>query len=72
MPSMRKVKGGYKVYNKETGKSKFVKHKKQAEDMVNKGYSKSKSSYKKNKNVTAEDVSFDYGGQLFKAEHWVN
>ena len=44
MPSMRKVKGGYKVYNKETGKSKFVKHKKQAEDMVNKGYSKSKSS----------------------------
>jgi len=49
MPSMKKVKGGYKVYNKETGKSKFVKHKKQAEDMVNKGYSKSKSSYKKNK-----------------------
>ena len=40
--------------------------------MVNKGYSKSKSSYKKNKNVTAEDVSFDYGGQLFKAENWVN
>ena len=72
MPSMRKVKGGYKVDNKETGKSKFVKHKKQAEDMVNKGYSKSKSSYKKNKNVTAEDVSFDYGGQLFKAENWVN
>lgn len=69
---MRKVKGGYKVYNKETGKSKFVKHKKQAEDMVNKGYSKSKSSYKKNKNVTAKDVSFDYGGQLFKAENWVN
>ena len=69
---MRKVKGGYKVYNKEPGKSKFVKHKKQAEDMVNKGYSKSKSSYKKNKNVTAEDVSFDYGGQLFKAENWVN
>ena len=69
---MRKVKGGYKVYNKETGKSKFVKHKKQAEDMVKKGYSKSKSSYKKNKNVTAEDVSFDYGGQLFKAENWVN
>jgi len=72
MPSMSKVKGGYKVYNKETGKSKFVKHKKQAEDMVNKGYSKSKSSYKKNKNVTAKDVSFDYGGQLFKAENWVN
>ena len=72
MPSMTKVKGGYKVYNKETGKSKFVKHKKQAEDMVNKGYSKSKSSYKKNKNVTAKDVSFDYGGQLFKAENWVN
>ena len=69
---MTKVKGGYKVYNKETGKSKFVKHKKQAEDMVNKGYSKSKSSYKKNKNVTAKDVSFDYGGQLFKAENWVN
>lgn len=69
---MSKVKGGYKVYNKETGKSKFVKHKKQAEDMVNKGYSKSKSSYKKNKNVTAKDVSFDYGGQLFKAENWVN
>ena len=42
MPSMSKVKGGYKVYNKETGKSKFVKHKKQAEDMVKKGYSKSK------------------------------
>ena len=69
---MTKVKGGYKVYNKETGKSKFVKHKKQAEDMVNKGFSKSKSSYKKNKNVTAKDVSFDYGGQLFKAENWVN
>ena len=69
---MSKVKGGYKVYNKETGKSKFVKHKKQAEDMVNKGYSKSKSSYKKNKNVTAKDVSFDYGGQLFKAENWTS
>ena len=69
---MRKLKGVYKFYNKETGKSKFVKHKKQAEDMVNKGYSKSKSSYKKNKDVTAEDVSFDYGGQLFRAENWIN
>jgi hypothetical protein len=72
MPSMSKVKGGYKVYNKETGKSKFVKHKKQAEDMVKKGYSKSKASYKKNKDITAEDVSFDYGGQLFKAENWTS
>ena len=72
MPSMTKVKGGYKVYNKETGKSKFVKYKKQAEDMVKKGYSKSKKSYKQNKDVTADDVSFDYGGQLFKAENWVN
>ena len=40
--------------------------------MVKKGYSKSKKSYKQNKDVTADDVSFDYGGQLFKAENWVS
>jgi len=61
MPSMYKVKGGYKVYNKKTKKSKIYKSKKKASSIVKKGY-------KSDKNVTGAD----YGGQLFKAENWLS
>ena len=65
MPSMTKVKGGYNVYNKVTKKKKFVKLKKQAEQMVSKGY---KNEYK-TKTSTGK-VNFDYGGKLFSSEAW--
>ena len=60
---MTKVKGGYKVYNKKTKKSKIYKSKKKASSIVKKGY--------KAENVIKNGGS-DYGGQLFKVENWVN
>ena len=63
MPSMTKVKGGYKVYNKKTKKSKIYKSKKKASSIVKKGY--------KSENIIKNRGS-DYGGQLFKVENWVN
>ena len=77
MPSMTKVKGGYKVFNKETGKSVFVKQKSKAEGMVKKGYKGYlKKKYKKsvNKKVSENIIDnggSDYGGQLFRAENWL-
>ena len=78
MPSMTKVKGGYKVFNKETGKTVFVKQKSKAEGMVKKGYKGYlKKKYKKSaKDNVDENIikngGSDYGGQLFKAENWLN
>ena len=63
MPSMTKVKGGYKVYNKKTKKSKIYKSKKKASSIVKKGY--------KSENIIKNGGS-DYGGQLFKAENWTS
>ena len=63
MPSMSKVKDGYKVYNKKTKKSKIYKSKKKASSIVKKGY--------KSENII-ENGGSDYGGQLFKAENWLN
>ena len=75
---MTKVKGGYKVFNKETGKSVFVKQKSKAEGMVKKGYKGYlKKKYKKSaKDNVDENIikngGSDYGGQLFKAENWLS
>jgi len=66
MPSMKKVKGGYEVYNKETGKTTFTKFKKNADNLVAKGYHK-----KKYKKVTTKEIGFDYGGKLFDADSWI-
>lgn len=78
MPSMTKVKGGYKVFNKETGKTVFVKQKSKAEGMVKKGYKGYlKKKYKKSaKDNVDENIikngGSDYGGQLFRPENWLN
>ena len=64
MPSMYKVKGGYKVYNKKTKKSKIYKSKSKAQAIVKKGY--------KSKENIIDNGGSDYGGQLFKAENWLN
>ena len=75
---MTKVKGGYKVFNKETGKTVFVKQKSKAEGMVKKGYKGylkkkyKKSAGKKVKENIIENGGSDYGGQLFRAENWLN
>jgi len=61
---MYKVKGGYKVLNKETGKTKLYKSKKKAQAIVKKGY--------KSKENIIENGGSDYGGQLFKAENWLS
>jgi len=55
MPSMKKVKDGYEVYNKNTKKTKLVKTKKQAEKIVKKGYKKEE---------------LDYGSKLFDVNSW--
>ena len=60
---MYKVKGGYKVYNKKTKKSKIYKSKSEAKAIVKKGY--------KSENII-ENGGSDYGGQLFKAENWLS
>mgnify|MGYP006135768385 FL=1 len=64
MPSMKKVKGGWKVTNKETGKSYIYKSKTAAKAVVRKGY--------KSKEKIIDNGGSDYGGQLFKPENWLN
>lgn len=66
MPSMKKVKGGYEVYDKETGKTTFVKLKKNADALVAKGYHK-----KKYKKTSTKEIGFGYGGGLFDANSWI-
>ena len=61
---MYKVKGGYKVYNKKTKKSKIYKSKTAAKAVVRKGY--------KSKENIIDNGGSDYGGQLFKPENWLN
>ena len=61
---MKKVKGGWKVYNKETGRSYVYKSETAAKAVVRKGY--------KSKENIIDNGGSDYGGQLFKPENWLN
>ena len=66
------------MFNKETGKTVFVKQKSKAEGMVKKGYKNYlKKKYKKsvNKKVSENIIDnggSDYGSALFRAENWMN
>ena len=62
MPSMKKVKGGWRVYNKETGRSYVYKSETAAKAVVRKGY--------KSKENIIDNGGSDYGGQLAKPEKW--
>ncbi len=63
MPQLSKVKGGWKVTNKQTGVSKFYKSKAQAMAVVAKGYHKT-SSYR------TKQRKLDYGSKMFTVDAW--
>lgn len=67
MPHLSKVKGGWKVTNKETGSSKFYKSKAAAMAVVAKGYGRKKGPILKQ---VKPKRSLDYGTKMFSVDSW--